>query len=191
MTKSLKERLEERFPNQTKMSVVDFLKDNELQKLEKLKDKKTIYIDMDNVIVDFKSAFKHYDEDFLNRTDNKDEIDGIFSKMEPIKGAITAVKLLSNLFNVFILSTAPWENPSAWSDKLLWIKKHLPKVAYKRLILTHHKNLNVGDYLIDDRIFNGVLGFNGEHIHFGTDQFPNWKSVTNYILIKEKIKHNS
>ena len=173
------------------MSVVDFLKDNELQKLEKLKDKKTIYIDMDNVIVDFKSAFKHYDEDFLNRTDNKDEIDGIFSKMEPIKGAITAVKLLSNLFNVFILSTAPWENPSAWSDKLLWIKKHLPKVAYKRLILTHHKNLNVGDYLIDDRIFNGVLGFNGEHIHFGTDQFPNWKSVTNYILIKEKIKHNS
>jgi len=32
------------------------------------------------------------------------------------------------------------------------VKTHLGADAYKRLILTHHKNLNVGDYLIDDRI---------------------------------------
>lgn len=161
------------------------VRENELKKLEKLKEKKIIYIDMDNVIVDFQSAFKHYDEDFLNRNDNKDEIEGLFAKMEPMKGALAAVKLLDKHFNVFILSTAPWENPSAWTDKLNWIKLYLPKVAYKKLILTHNKNLNTGDYLIDDRIHNGVLGFTGEHIHFGTKQFPNWKSVTDYLLQKK------
>jgi len=30
-------------------------------------------------------------------------------------------------------------------------KKYLGESAHKRLILTHHKNLNHGDYLIDDR----------------------------------------
>ena len=31
------------------------------------------------------------------------------------------------------------------------MKKYLGEIAYKRLILTHHKNLNFGDFLIDDR----------------------------------------
>jgi 5'-nucleotidase len=53
---------------------------------------------------------------------------------------------LANLFDTYILSTSPWENPSAWSDKLLWVKHHLGSICYKRLILTHHKNLNVGHF---------------------------------------------
>ena len=32
------------------------------------------------------------------------------------------------------------------------MQKYLVKSAYKRLILSHHKNLNAGDYLIDDRL---------------------------------------
>ena len=90
-------------------------------------------------------------------------------------------------FNVFILSTAPWNNPSAWSDKLHWIKKYLPEVCYKKLILSHNKQLNIGDYLIDDRLKNGVLNFTGEHIHFGTTGFPDWVSVVKYIGEKEKV----
>ena len=54
--------------------------------------------------------------------------------------------------------------------------------AFKKLILSHNKGLLLGDYLIDDRIANGVDGFKGEHIHFGTDQFPDWKSVLEYLL---------
>ncbi len=30
------------------------------------------------------------------------------------------------------------ENPSAWSDKLLWVKRHLGPSAHQRLILSHH-----------------------------------------------------
>lgn len=54
-----------------------------------------------------------------------------------------------------MLSTAPWHNPSAWSDKVKWIQHYFGEekgsALYKRLILSHHKNLNQGDYLIDDR----------------------------------------
>ncbi|NCG08090.1 MAG: 2-C-methyl-D-erythritol 4-phosphate cytidylyltransferase, partial [Verrucomicrobia bacterium] len=59
-------------------------------------------------------------------------------------------------FDSYILSTAPWGNPTAWSDKLEWVKKHLGEVAKKRLILSHNKQLNKGDYLIDDRSRNGA-----------------------------------
>jgi 5'-nucleotidase len=54
--------------------------------------------------------------------------------------------------------------------------------AYKRLILTHHKNLNKGGFLIDDRTKNGADKFEGEHIHFGTEKFPDWKTVMEYIM---------
>ena len=48
--------------------------------------------------------------------------------------------------------------------------------------MSHNKNLNIGDYLIDDRTANGAGQFKGEHIHFGTEQFPDWDSVLKYLL---------
>ena len=36
------------------------------------------------------------------------------------------------------------------TDKVKWVQKYIPN-GYKRLILSHNKNLNIGDYLIDDR----------------------------------------
>ena len=47
------------------------------------------------------------------------------------------------------------------------------------MILSHHKNLNQGDYLIDDRTKNGAGKFQGEHVHFGTEQFANKRSLKN------------
>lgn len=96
-------------------------------------------------------------------------------------GAIEAYERLSKKFDTYILSTAPWENPTAWSDKLLWVKKYLGTVAHKRLILSHHKNLLKGDFIVDDRVKRGVLEFEGEHIHFGKEKFPGWKVVVEYL----------
>ena len=144
---------------------------------------KIIYFDMDNVLVDFTSAFSKIDPKLLKMFEGRlDEVPNIFSQMDPIKGAIDAYILLSNEFDTYLLSTAPWENSSAWSDKVDWVKKNLGKAAYKRLILSHNKNLNIGDYLIDDRTANGAGQFKGEHIHFGTEQFPDWDSVLKYLL---------
>ena len=150
---------------------------------------KTLYIDMDNAIVDFSSAFTKIDFSYMStHKNNMDEVPGIFGLMDPMPDAIKSVALLSKCFDVYFLSTAPWNNPTAWSDKLLWIKKYFPKIGYKRLILSHHKNLMNGDYLIDDRTANGVINFKGEHIHFGTNGFNHWEMVVNYLIEKEKIK---
>ena len=56
--------------------------------------------------------------------------------------------------------------------------------AYKRLILTHHKNLNRSDFLVDDRPKNGADLFEGEWIHFGSEAFPDWASVLSYLRNK-------
>ena len=138
---------------------------------------------MDNVLVDFPSAFPYVDKDLLEEhVDNKDDIPGIFSLMEPLDGAIDAFQKLSTKFDTYILSTAPWDNPSAWSDKVVWVKKHLGEFAHKRLILSHNKDLNRGEYLIDDRLKNGAAEFKGEHIHFGREPFPDWQAVLAYLL---------
>lgn len=143
---------------------------------------KILYVDMDNVLVDFPTGIARVSEDVqLEYAGRLDEVPGIFGLMQPIAGAIESFNLLSMMFDTYILSTAPWNNPSAWSDKLLWVQENLGSTAYKRLILSHHKNLNDGDYLIDDRTKNGVDRFRGEHIHFGTTQFPDWPSVISYL----------
>ena len=97
-------------------------------------------------------------------------------------GAVGAFGKLSKTFDTYVLSTAPWDNPSAWSDKLVWVKNHLGESAYKRLILTHHKNLNRGDFLIDDREKNGAGSFEGELILFGSEKFPDWNTVTEFLI---------
>jgi 5'-nucleotidase len=146
------------------------------------KEMKTLYIDMDNVLVDFPSGIARISDELRAQYDGDlDEVPGIFSLMDPIPGAVAAFEELSSLFDTYILSTAPWENPSAWSDKLLWVKKHLGKPAHKRLILSHHKNLNDGDFLIDDRTKNGADRFKGQHLHFGQADFPDWDSVVSYL----------
>ena len=137
---------------------------------------------MDNVLVDFKTGIDRISSYNKKEYEGRyDEVPDIFSLMDPMEGAIESYNKLSSQYDTYILSTSPWDNPSAWQDKILWVKKYLEKSAYKRLILSHHKNLNRGDYLIDDRLKNGVDKFIGEHIHFGTERFPDWKSVLSYL----------
>jgi len=144
--------------------------------------KKVLYIDMDNVLVDFESGINQLDHSVKSKYEGiLDEVPDIFSLMQPMPHAISSFKELATIFDTYILSTAPWENASAWSDKLLWVKNHIGSNGYKRLILSHHKNLNYGDYLVDDRTKNGADRFRGEHIHFGTNSFPDWLSVVSYL----------
>ena len=145
--------------------------------------KPILYIDMDNVLVDFQSGINKLSEYEKKEYEGRyDEVPNIFAKMYPYKGAIDAFHRLVRFYDVYILSTAPWNNPSAWSDKLVWVKKWLGTYSYKRLILSHHKNLNKGDFLIDDRLKNGAENFSGELILFGSEQYPNWESVVDYLI---------
>ena len=146
---------------------------------------KILYIDMDNVLVDFPSALSSIAPETVSEYKNRlDEVPGIFALVQPMPYAVEAFQELAGLFDTYVLSTAPWENSSAWSDKLLWVKRYLGISAYKRLILTHHKNLNHGDFLIDDRTKNGASEFVGEHILFGSEQFLDWPTIITYLRKK-------
>jgi 5'(3')-deoxyribonucleotidase len=149
--------------------------------------KKILYIDMDNVLVDFASGIDRLSEETKQEYEGRlDEVPGIFSLMEPMPDAVEAVKLLSQHFDCYILSTAPWKNLSAWTDKAEWVHKHFGSekdgVFYKRLIISHHKNLNKGDCLIDDRTKNGAGEFEGELLQFGSERFPDWKAIIRYLI---------
>ena len=148
--------------------------------------KKIVYFDMDNTLVDFQSGIDQLSPAVREHYEGRlDEVPHIFSTMKPIAGANAAFRELSELFDCYILSTAPWDNPSAWTDKLLYVKQHLGVGAVKRLILSHNKHLNIGDFLIDDRLHNGADRFTGELIPFGSAKFPDWAHVVKYL--KERI----
>ena len=146
--------------------------------------KKRIYFDMDGVLVDFESGLNKIDASVKEQYSGRlDEIPGIFALMEPMPGAVEVVKLLARSYDVFILTTSPWNNPTAASDKVEWVKKYLDDVFHKRLIITHRKDLLIGDYLIDDRAKNGASEFKGEWIEFGSQKYPDWESVLKYLLM--------
>ena len=138
---------------------------------------------MDNVLVDFSSGIARLDDATRKKYEgHMDDVPGIFSLMEPVPGAIDAVHRLKENYDLYILSTAPWKNPSAWADKVSWVTKYFDDVFHKRLILSHHKDFLKGDYLIDDRPNHGADSFEGEWIQFGSDRFPDWPAVEKYLL---------
>ena len=149
--------------------------------------KKTILVDMDGVLV--KEPSKEHEE-LMRIKSNMDgpefenvhwsDVPNIFLDLEPMEGAINAYNELSKRFSLYIVSTPPWENPSGWSDKKQWVEKYLP-IAKKRLFLTHNKHMVKGDYIIDDRLKNGVEYFPETVVQFGTEPFQNWEKVLNYF----------
>jgi 5'(3')-deoxyribonucleotidase len=134
---------------------------------------KTLYIDMDGVLVDLQSNL-----------DKQGWHQNVFKDPPPMAGAVEAFNELcfDEDYDVYILSTAPWNIPNSWTQKRLWVSKYLGDKAHKRLILCNHKNLLRGDILIDDRTANGAGEFDGELIQFGTEKFPNWEQTLKYLL---------
>jgi 5'(3')-deoxyribonucleotidase len=144
--------------------------------------KKIVYIDLDNTLADYLGMAKIMN---VSPSDAK-HIPGFFRNLKPIENAIYSYNILNKYFDVYILSTGPWSNPTSFVEKVEWVKEYLPN-AYKNIIFSHHKDLNKGDYLIDDSTKNGAAEFEGEHIQIHSDKFPNWDSVIDYILRKEHI----
>lgn len=146
---------------------------------------------MDGVIADFGRAIEEHPLlETAPYSNEPDLIPGIFKDLPTVEGAIESLQRLVSisLFDVYILTTAPWNNPDSWSHKRLWVEKNLGNMFTKKVIISHHKNLLKGDFLIDDRTANGAGDFEGVHIHFGWDyinnqwnRFPNWKSVMSYF----------
>lgn len=149
-------------------------------------DKKILYVDMDGVCADFEAGVRYFDPEVIWTREEVDKLCErnplVFEMLPEISGAITAVEKLKDHYDIYFLSTPMCNVPESYMGKRKWLREKFGDWVDKRLILTHRKDLNKGDYIIDDRTVNGVEFFDGHHIHFGSELFPDWESVLSFLL---------
>ena len=130
---------------------------------------------MDGVISNFAKAAE--EGGWKNRPDLKVD----FGKLEVMPGAKEALMKLNEDFDLFIASTPPWSRPDMWAAKRVWIEEHFPYLK-RKMILTHRKDLLIGDVLVDDSRWRGQPDFQGEWLWFGNNQrCLDWPATIEYI----------
>ena len=130
---------------------------------------------MDGVIANFKKAA---DEGGWKHRPDK-HVD--YRNLEIMPGAKEALMKLNEDFDIFIASTPPWARPDMWGAKREWLEEHFPWLT-RKLILTHRKDLLIGDILIDDSRWRGQPDFQGDWLWFGTSQrCLDWPSTLELI----------
>lgn len=149
-------------------------------------DKKTICIDMDGVFCDFEKTASKWASDMGISVEEfklkkKYRQPNFYLELEPMPGALEAIKELESDFYIRFLSAPSWDCPESFTEKRLWIEKYLGEWGKKRLDLTFVKDSFIGHFLIDDRIKYGASNFIGEHIMFGSEKFPDWNTVVKYL----------
>ena len=141
-----------------------------------------IYIDMDGVITDFKQGQEYQGYKLSKRPD----LVVNYRTLPVMEGAIKAVAKLNADHEIFIASTPPWTRPEVWGHKREWLEEHFPYLK-RKLILTHRKDLLIGDVLIDDTRFRGQPDFQGNWFWFNKDwSNRNWNACLEYIKTLEK-----
>lgn len=143
--------------------------------------KPTVYIDMDGVLCDYMEIAKKYKA----RTPGNEFPQasyGFFADMKPIPGAIEAYRWMADNFDVCILTRPSVMNPMCYTEKRVWVEKHLGIEACETLIMCTQKWRLIGDYLIDDMPWPK---FRGTQIQFGSPEYPNWQEVLDFFQFKK------
>ena len=147
-----------------------------------IKNKLTIFIDMDGVLANFEKA-----AETLQPGTTRPDLKLDFSTFEPMPGAKDAVATFIEAgHEVFIATTPPWNNPDAWGQKRNWVEEHFPALK-RRMFLTHRKDLLMGDILIDDTTYRGQRDFKGSFFHFGKNGMD-WKMVKEILTTAPAVQ---
>jgi 5'(3')-deoxyribonucleotidase len=146
-------------------------------------DQKVVYVDMDHTLCDLSASYLKYKED-SPQVEFPHSIPGFFSGLAPMPNAIEVYHWLSNQDNVdlYILTAPSIRNPSSYTEKRLWVEKHLGVDAAYKLIINPNKGLNLGHFLIDDYTEGkGQESFEGKLLQFGSSKYPDWKSIHRFF----------
>jgi 5'(3')-deoxyribonucleotidase len=138
-----------------------------------------VYIDMDDVLCDYTTAFNNAIEETPGIAFPQSQY-GFYANLAPITGAIESVQklIISEKFDPYILTAPSTRNPFSYTEKRVWIEKYFGIEFMEKLILSPNKGLLKGDILIDDLISGrGQESFEGNIIQFGSADYPDWKTV--------------
>ncbi|WP_037573576.1 5' nucleotidase, NT5C type [Sporocytophaga myxococcoides] len=171
--------------------------------------RKTIAIDMDNVIADVESHYiEWYEKENDFRVDRKSlsgvpETEalpdktavmrylftpGFFRTIPVMKGAKEALQTLSENYEIFIVSAA-MQFPQSLSEKYEWLAEHFPAINWKNIVLCGDKSVINTDYMIDDHIKN-LDYFKGKPLLFTAShnvhvrhhvRLNNWNEALSYF----------
>ena len=140
---------------------------------------------MDGVISDFDKEHKRLEAEKGSAIHRPDLVVD-FRVLDVVDGAGEALRQLNQDFDIFIATTPPWSRPKVWGEKRDWIVEHFPWLA-RKMVLTHRKDLLIGDILIDDSRWRGQPDFKGDWCWFNKDwSSRNWKGCLEWIY-KNKI----
>jgi 5'-nucleotidase len=152
-----------------------------------IKQRVKVFVDMDGVLCDFKGSYLQWKKDHPEIEYPQSQF-GFFSNLTPIPGSIEGFKKLQKHFDVYILTRPSIYNLMCYTEKADWVKRHLGFHVLENLITMCDKSLVKGEgaFLIDDTVQAGQLDFEGQFIHFGSEQFKNWEAVLNFLIKDER-----
>lgn len=146
-------------------------------------DKKPIlYVDMDDTICNYKLIHSI-------KLEKNPEIKfpqsqyGFFLFLPPIDDAIWFLNILKENYDIWILTRPSVQNPLCYTEKRVWVEKHLGMEWCHKLIISPDKALLKGDLLIDDVLWEN---FEGEQIQYGKGEFTSWRKVYFYLMKRLK-----
>ncbi len=149
-----------------------------------------VFIDSDGPVADFDKALKEANA----HTDDFKHWPGTYLWLEPTLGESMGLNALETLdktgdVRVWIATKTPSRTPYAYTEKVLWYRRHFPWLE-DRIILTHDKSLlgSSKDILLDDRPHKANADqFSGTFVFFDVDTpFQSWTSFL--MMVHNRLK---
>ncbi|KAL4676888.1 hypothetical protein H8957_008601 [Semnopithecus entellus] len=105
------------------------------------------------------------------------EAPGFFLDLEPIPGALDAVRQMNDLpdTEVFICTSPLLKYDHCVGEKYRWVEQHLGPQFVERIILTRDKTVVLGDLLIDDK--DTIRDVGAAFLVPGEEETPRWEHI--------------
>lgn len=120
---------------------------------------------------------------------------GFYRQLPAKQGAIKGIRNLAKFYDIVFVSAS---EHYGYADKYHWIEENLPFLEKINLVLTHRKDLVMGDILVDDGPHNILQSPSEIKVIFDQPwnrhltNYPrvtNWKQLTNLLMKYSKKLH--